>query len=91
MRLTKHARERWIQRFPELDIAVEYCNARNRVGKKMRKMVKETCPRNLFYCGKTFRGRYMRMTPQGIIFILAPPETVITVLDFRKGKIDGNQ
>lgn len=80
MKLTEHAVKRWNERFSGLDIETEYLKARQRVGKKTKRKIKETCPLNAHYCNHEFNGRYMKMTKEGIIFVIAPPETIITVL-----------
>lgn len=86
MTITDHAYKRWLERFPELNLVDEYAKAKRRVGKKMRIKIRESCPKNTQYCTRKFNGRYMRMTNEGIVFVVAPPETIITVLDYRKCK-----
>lgn len=82
--VTNHASQRWAERFPDLDIQSEYDSARYKLGKSFKKKVKATCPQHLEYCGREFNGRYMLRTKEGIVFVVAVPETIITVLDFRK-------
>lgn len=81
MIVTNHARQRWNERFPDMCIENTFAQARNRVGKKTKKKIKESCPNNLQYCSSVFRGRYMRMTRGGIVFVIAPPEVIITVFN----------
>lgn len=85
MRITRHAKQRWAERFPELDLEEVYEHARyRRVGKKTKRMVAAACPAHKHYCSGLFNGRYLRMTREGILFVVAPPETIITVMDFRR-------
>lgn len=83
VKLTNHARKRWQQRFAKLNISEQYSNA-GRPNKKLLKQIKATCPGH-HHCRKsrTSNGRYFRATKDGIVFVVAPPETIITILDYR--------
>lgn len=80
MQLTSHAKERAAERFPGEDIQLLYCNAK-RIGKGKRfKKLKEKCPHaSEKYMKKQYAGRYVLITPCNAVFIMEPPETVITV------------
>jgi hypothetical protein len=84
MRMTAHARQRWAERFPGEDFILAYARARNRrVGKKTRKAIREACPAHESLMTGSFKGVYYQMTPDRIVFVVTPPELVITV--FRLG------
>ena len=81
--VTNHAKARWSERFPKLDIEITYLQTRS-VGRGTRKKVKKSCPEHIDLCNIKFKSRYLLMTRQGIVFVMQPPETVVTVLDFRQ-------
>lgn len=83
MYVTKHAAERWALRFPGRDLQAEYARTSRNVGRKTRRRIRESCPRHAAYAKASNRGHYYRQTPEGIVFVMAPPETLITVLDLR--------
>lgn len=83
LEITQHALDRWQERFPELDIHLEYACTK-RCGPRMRKRVKQSCPEHVKFCDRQFRGRYLVSTKEGIVFVMAYPEIIITVLDFRR-------
>lgn len=77
--MTRHARERWAERFPLLDPETEWAAAR-RLGRKARRQVRESCPAHEHYTRRSFLGRYLMASPR-VVFVMALPEVVITVLD----------
>ena len=79
-----HACRRWGERFPGLDMQETYNRANVRTGKKMKKQIADSCKKHREQWIGTFKGKYIRMTQEKIVFIVAPPETVVTVLDFRE-------
>lgn len=84
--VTHHARERWAQRFPGKCIHTEFARATRRLGKKTKRKVRDRCsnPETLKHCSNQFHGRFMRMTPDGIVFVIAPDEgrcVIITAFD----------
>ena len=81
--ITEHAKRRWAERFPGLDMH-SYCAGARRVGKKKKKIIKASCPEHAKqgWFGSSFKGRYYLIN-QGVVFVMATGETVITVLDFR--------
>ena len=79
MRLSTHAKKRWEERFPSLDPQTEWVNSR-RVGKRLRRQIGRKCPGNKRYALGMFSGRYYLLSKGGVVFVVAPPETVITVL-----------
>lgn len=80
MILTAHAKQRIAERFAGEDIQHLWCNAR-RIGKgKLFKKIQSLCPRAAErYRRRQPVGRYILMTPCNTVFVVQPPETVITV------------
>ena len=78
MRLTKHAQEKWEERFPHLDPLSEWHRAK-KPGKKGRKQIREQCPNHMDYACRKFNGRYFLISRNSVCFVVAPPEVVITV------------
>lgn len=75
-----HALERWQERFPNTDRDFAYANAR-RVGRKVKAKIKRSCPvESRRWMSHGFMGRYFLINRDGIVFVMAAPETVITVL-----------
>jgi len=81
MIVTKHARIRWKERFPDKDIWAEFSNATINIKKKTKKKILAKCEQNAWYYEDGFKGRYMVKNRDGVVFVVAPPETIITVLD----------
>lgn len=80
MNVTPHALERWNKRFPGESLELTYAQAQGRrVGRKTRDKLRRACPGNLQYMRGSFAGRYYLMTPTNIVFVMQPPETIITV------------
>lgn len=79
MQITDHAKKRWEERFNRLDIHEQFERATCRIGSKLRKKILKKCPGHQ----EKQQDRIMRRTPDGIVFILAGDDTIITVLDFR--------
>lgn len=78
MRLTSHAKQRIAERFAGEDIQRLWCNAR-RIGKLFKK-IQSLCPRAAErYRRRQPVGRYILMAPCKTVFVVQPPETVITV------------
>ena len=58
--------------------------------KKKRRVIRSTCEANLWFTDlDIYRGRYSLITKEGIVFIVAPPQTIITV--FQLDNTDGHQ
>lgn len=73
-----HARQRWAERFPGVDLENEYARAR-RVGKKIRKRIAAACPVAYPQWHKGgFKGRYLLITRTRIVFVMAAPEIMVT-------------
>jgi len=81
MRPTKHATERWAERFPDRDLTLEYCSARKGIGKRLRRKIGAQCPRHYRYTKGKFAGRYYLLNRNDIVFVMAPPEIIITVFE----------
>lgn len=86
---TTHALLRASERFSGVDLKSLYLSA-SKAGKKTRAKVKAGCPVSWDrYMTGVFKGRYLRVTRCGIVFVVqaAPsastPETIVTV--FRLG------
>lgn len=86
MQVTEHARQRWTERFPGSSLEETYGRAQ-RVGNKSRKRIRDSCPAHERYMSRVFKGRYFLRTGDGVVFVMAPGETIITV--FRMGAKDG--
>ena len=80
---SKHSVRRWRERFPDLDMDLIYANSK-RCGKKTKRKVANSCPGHSELWRGGFKGKYLRIAKHWIVFVIAPPETVITVLDFRR-------
>jgi hypothetical protein len=78
MILTRHAQERWAERFPGKDIELAFVTAR-RIGQKTRKQLKAMCPQHAPIMRRTNVSYYYLITRKRIVFVMAPPETVVTV------------
>ncbi|WP_175787461.1 hypothetical protein [Burkholderia anthina] len=76
-RVTRHAVQRWAERFPGEDMTLAFAQAR-RVGKKVRAKIKAECPA---HAPKMRRDApvYYVMTRDRIVFVVAMPETIVTV------------
>jgi hypothetical protein len=79
MRLTTHAQQRWTERFPDEDLSLTYARAKQRVGRKTRQAIRAACPAHEGVMRGGFKGIYYQMTPDRIVFVMTPPEVVITV------------
>jgi len=79
--LTDHAKERWAMRFQNMDLFEEYSRAR-KPSKKIMKLIRESCPSHQTE-QREFMDAYYLSTRQGIVFIMRPPEVVVTVFDLR--------
>lgn len=81
--VTAHAAKRWAERFSALDIQAEYHRAK-RVGKKRKRKIRERnrAAYEQWHTG-IFKGRVLRVTPEGIVFVVAMmpdrPDVIITV------------
>ena len=82
MIITKHAQERWTQRFPGMCLDETIRIATKPLSKKLRNHIKKGKSKE-YYIGHPNNNRYMRSTRDGIVFVLEPPNTVITVMDLR--------
>lgn len=83
--MSQHAMDRWAERCPNLDPLVEWLTAKH-AGRKTRRYLREACPNHIKYATQSFKGYYYKISPKGVIFVVTPPETVITV--FVKDSID---
>lgn len=81
MQLTHHAKQRWDQRFPDLDPEQEWSKAR-RLGRGLREALRKKCPRHAHLIrGHLVAGVYYRHTVDSRICWVVNIETdnVITV------------
>ena len=88
-RWTHHACKRWNERFSELDRDEELLSAMlsGRIGGKNRKILRRMCPGHLRYLRPSFQGYYYRKSRSGVVFVIAPPLTIVTVLDLRSSAL----
>lgn len=75
--VSKHAQMRWRERFPELDMQAEFAAAK-RPGKNQRRKIREQLPRRSKQV-RAFHGRYYLVSPHDVVFVVAPPEVIVTV------------
>lgn len=78
MNMTRHARARWIERFPTLDPQVEWQQA-GRVGRRLRARIRSQCPAHAHLASGLFKGFYYRLSRAGVVFVVAAPDTIVTV------------
>lgn len=78
MIVTRHAAARWAERFPDLHLGDAYARARRGVGRKTRAKLRAACPAHVEYT-QGFKGRYFLITHDRIVFVMTPPETIVTV------------
>jgi hypothetical protein len=84
---TPHARERVAERFPDIDIENAYAIS-GRAGKKTKRKIKDSCPVSARkWMSEGFKGRYYRITKDKIVFVVQPPETVVTVFRLEVNRI----
>lgn len=78
---TRNSIEKAQERFPGKDIESLYYIAKLVPPKgKTRKAIKAICaPREKVWMEHGYVGRYYKITPDRIVFVLAAPETIITV------------
>lgn len=81
MKFTRHAKRRFAQRFPGLDPRDQWLGARlNRASGKILTQIRRQCPRHRYLASGIFRGCYYKLNKSsGIVFVVVPPETIITV------------
>lgn len=77
MKPTRHALQRWAERFPSQRMAEAFERAR-RPGKSARKKILRQLGDHARELARR-RGRYFLVSRSGAVFICAPPEIVITV------------
>lgn len=75
--VTKHAADRWDERFPGENMLIAFASAR-RVGKKVRAKIKVECPKHAPQMRRDAPVYYV-MTDDRIVFVVAAPETIVTV------------
>lgn len=87
MKMTRHALVRWGQRCPGLDPDMEWYGAR-RASKKVRARIRSSCPEHAEYGTTAFRGYYYRVSRSGVVFVVAPPETIVTVFRLERNHVE---
>lgn len=82
--VTPHAAQRFAERFPDLDINVEFSTAIRKKGltKRAFNYIKERCHVNgkVYMSDRLFRGVYYKQSTNGVVFVMRPPMEVVTVL-----------
>jgi hypothetical protein len=82
MKWTRHALDRWQERFPELDAETEWARAR-RVGRKGKRKLRDRCPAHAHLMRSGFQGFFYRISRNNVVFVVAAPETIVTVFPYR--------
>lgn len=82
MYMTKHARERWKERFSNLNPEYEYS-----VAKKPKKAelanIKKQCPQHVSIMRrKSLYGLYYKISKSGVVFVISKEGDVITVFPY---------
>jgi len=79
--MTNHAKERWLERFPELDIETEWATTiLCRVGCKTRKRIKRACPDSY----RDFKSNVQyRKSLGGVVFVVHNKTLIITVFELK--------
>ena len=89
MNPTPHALQRFAERFPGLDLKLEWTSAiRSRsVGKRLFNLLRQSCPENAprFMSDRTFKGVYYKVSKHGVVFVVKPPLVIVTVLRAPEG------
>lgn len=84
---TAHALERIAERFAGIDIENAYACS-NRVGRKTRQKIKASCPVSArTWMRGGFKGRYYRITKDKIVFVIQPPEQIVTVFQLEQTRL----
>ena len=83
---TSHAIKRWKERFHGMDMYKTYDMATKKIGSRIREKIAKRCPahRSQWIGKRSVRGVYAIMTNEKIVFLIVPPEKVITVFDLRE-------
>ncbi|MFJ3047025.1 hypothetical protein ACIPEN_14435 [Herbaspirillum chlorophenolicum] len=84
MIVTSHAAVRWDERFPGKSLADTFASAKCRVGKKTKAKIRASCLAHDDFMRGSFKGIYYQMTPDHIVFVIQPPEKIITVFKLEK-------
>jgi len=82
MYMTKHARERWKERFSNLNPEYEYS-----IAKKPKKAelanIKKQCPQHVSIMRrKSLYGLYYKISKSGVVFVISKEGDVITVFPY---------
>lgn len=76
---SRHARERWKERFPGINKSIELSSARS-VGKKIKKRIKNLTPVNAVRYMNGFNGRYYLVGQSNIVFVIDSKDQIITTV-----------
>ena len=78
---TRHAVNRFAERFSHLDIEEEWAKAkRQRTGQSTITKIRKQCRAHVAVTSKNFKGYYYKVSPSNkVVFVVAPPETIVTV------------
>ena len=83
---TEHAKARFAERFPKLDIRQEYLKS-TITGGGVKDRIKQSCQKHAYQWGNNFKGACLRRGKGkggSIVFVVKPVDTVVTVLDLSK-------
>jgi hypothetical protein len=82
VRLTRHAKKRWAERFPALKLHEEWITAaQNRIGKKTISRIRKQCPNQWHVTNRNFKGYYYKVSANRVVFVMAPPSLIVTVFE----------
>lgn len=82
MTLTKHAKQRWSERFSNLSMEHEYTNA-VKPKKVVLANIKTQCPEHASMMKRdTQRGLAYKISPNGVVFVCGKMGVIITVFSY---------
>lgn len=81
--LTSHAKKRWKERCQGLDPDNEWGGAK-RVGRARRKKIMAACQKHAELMRGGFKGVYYTISRNEVVFVVVPPEKVITVFRYQR-------
>lgn len=83
---TRHARKRAEERFPGVDLAAAYrAPSTRRPSKALRRRIARQCPDLRKGFGpRAHDDRYLLVTRELIVFVMAPEDVVVTVFQLRQ-------
>lgn len=84
-KFTRHAEKRWLERCPGLDKQQQW-DAAKKLSKKIRQLLRKTCPAHLELTTRTFKGfYYLYVQASKLIFVIEmknKKDKIVTVLRY---------